>query len=77
MVPFSFFPQLEGERITVAAKLPYGAPIEQTKAVQKELEEAAYRALDSFGDRDTILLGVLSAWDKERKAEQVFLLALT
>lgn len=61
MVPFSFFPQLDGERITVAAKLPYGAPIEQTKAVQKEIEDAAYRALDSIGNRDALLLGVLSS----------------
>ena len=70
MVPFSFFPKLDGERITVAAKLPYGAPIEQTKAVQKEIEAAAYRALDSLGDRDKLLRGVLSSAGQGAESRQ-------
>ena len=69
-VPFSFFPKLDGERITVSAKLPYGAPIEQTKMVQKEIEAAAYRALERFGTKDQFLRGVLSSAGQGAESRQ-------
>ena len=69
-VPFSFFPKLDGEQITVSAKLPYGAPIEQTKMVQKEIEAAAYRALDRFGGKDQLLRGVLSSAGQGAESRQ-------
>ncbi|MEC7985017.1 MAG: efflux RND transporter permease subunit [Myxococcota bacterium] len=59
IVPFSFFPQIEGDRITVSAKLPYGAPIEQTLAVQREIAAAGERAVAQLGDRNDLVLGML------------------
>ena len=49
VVPFSFFPQLEGDLVTASAQLPYGAPVERTSAVQRELERAASATIDELG----------------------------
>lgn len=43
--PYSFFPKLEEDRVTVTARLPYGAPIELTEEVRENLEAAALRAV--------------------------------
>lgn len=48
-VPFVFFPQIEGDVVTASARLPYGAPLEGTRAVQKELEAAVNAAIDTHG----------------------------
>lgn len=44
LVPFSFFPKLEGDVVTATARLPFGAPLERTMEVQRQLEEAARQA---------------------------------
>lgn len=53
LVPFNFFPKLEGDIVQVSARLPYGAPIERTDAVREEVEAAMARAiaeLEAQGD---------------------------
>jgi len=45
IVPFSFFPKLEGDLVSVAARLPYGTPVERTAAVQQILEQSAMQAI--------------------------------
>ncbi len=48
-LPFEFFPKLEGDVIKVQARLPYGAPIGDTLAVQRALEESAQATIADFG----------------------------
>ncbi|MBN2342691.1 MAG: efflux RND transporter permease subunit [Deltaproteobacteria bacterium] len=58
-VPFKFFPQLEGDLVTVTAELPYGTPVAETIKVQKILEECAYEAIDKHGGKK-ILRGMFT-----------------
>ncbi|TNE86675.1 MAG: efflux RND transporter permease subunit [Deltaproteobacteria bacterium] len=54
LVPFSFFPVLEGDLVRTTATLPYGSPVERTIAVQKELEEALEKANAELGGEGLI-----------------------
>jgi len=49
VVPFRFFPDLEGDVVTVTARLPVGAPVAQTEAARQALEEGADAARDELG----------------------------
>jgi multidrug efflux pump subunit AcrB len=49
LVPFNFFPKLEGDVVKVEARLPYGAPMEDTLVAQRALEQAAVAALNRLG----------------------------
>ena len=49
IVPFSFFPKIEGDTINATARLPYGAPVEQTEAVRDQLEASLRQAVDELG----------------------------
>ena len=51
-IPFNFFPKLEGNRVVAEARLPYGAPVELTQRVQRQLETAAAAALADLGVED-------------------------
>lgn len=59
MVPFSFFPVLEGDVVTASAQLPYGAPIEDTRRLRDALESAAGRAIEANGGEE-ILVGMFT-----------------
>ncbi|MCX4247909.1 efflux RND transporter permease subunit [Paraliomyxa miuraensis] len=48
-IPFNFFPQLPGDLVIVQARLPYGAAIESTEQVRKELEDALDATIEEFG----------------------------
>lgn len=48
IVPFSFFPMIEGDVITVAARLPYGVPVERTAQVQAVLERSARQTMQEM-----------------------------
>jgi len=50
VVPFSFFPKLEGNTINVSARLPYGAPTEATNRVRQELRAALDETITEFGE---------------------------
>ncbi len=60
MVPFSFFPSLEGDIVTVEVRFPYGSPVARVETAGKALESAARRAAEPFGGdaalRDTFLV---------------------
>jgi len=49
VVPFNFFPSMEGDVVTVQARLPYGAPMADTITVRQALEHAANSALAELG----------------------------
>ncbi|MCB9791372.1 MAG: efflux RND transporter permease subunit [Alphaproteobacteria bacterium] len=49
VVPFSFFPKLEADVVTASVRLPYGAPIEQTRELAEVLERTAQEALVDAG----------------------------
>ena len=57
LVPFNFFPKLEGDVVVASARLPYGAPIERTTVVGEALEKAAKETVEEFGG-DAIVRGV-------------------
>jgi len=54
LVPFSFFPRLEGDAVTAHARLPYGAPLERTREIQKILERAAAGAIEEAGGQSVV-----------------------
>ncbi len=53
-VPFNFFPVLEGDIVTVRARMPYGTNIESTAEVQRALEEAARAAVADVSGEDAV-----------------------
>lgn len=59
LLPFSFFPKIESDRISISATLPYGAPIENTAHVQRSIESAIEAALDASEEKN-IIKGVFS-----------------
>jgi len=54
VVPFTFFPKLEGDLISVAARLPYGSPVERSQAVQLELERAVQATIADMDAREDV-----------------------
>jgi multidrug efflux pump subunit AcrB len=54
LVPFNFFPELEGDVIRAQATLPYGAAIESTREVQREIERALATTIDDFGGESAV-----------------------
>ena len=59
ILPFSFFPKIESDRISISAKLPYGAPIEQTANVQRSIETAIDKTLAEL-EEENIVKGIFS-----------------
>ncbi len=58
LVPFSFFPKLEGDVVTASARLPYGTPVEVTAEVQRALEQAAMASIDELGGEEGLFYGM-------------------
>jgi multidrug efflux pump subunit AcrB len=54
---FTFFPKVEGDRISASAVLPYGAPLNASKAVSERLRTSADAVLDEYGG-DSVAKGV-------------------
>ncbi|MEM6532300.1 MAG: efflux RND transporter permease subunit [Myxococcota bacterium] len=48
-VPFSFLPKLEGDLVVASARLPYGAPLENTLEVRKAIESSLNRTIERMG----------------------------
>ena len=57
LVPFSFFPQLEGDIVTAIVKYPYGTNVERTAETGHMIERAAQDTVAKFGG-DDILRGM-------------------
>jgi multidrug efflux pump subunit AcrB len=49
LVPFTFFPSLEGDVASASIRLPYGAPLEATIKAREQLEASARVSLDALG----------------------------
>lgn len=49
LVPFTFFPSIEGDYVQAAARLPFGAPLERTEAVGEALQRAADQVAEESG----------------------------
>jgi multidrug efflux pump subunit AcrB len=49
VVPFSFFPKLEGDVITASARLPYGAPLSDTAQVRAAFEASLAEIAAEYG----------------------------
>ena len=60
IVPFSFFPAIEGDVITVSAQLPYGVALEQTEEVQKTVEKTIEETIEQIGGREGLVRGMYS-----------------
>jgi len=48
-LPTSFMPNIEGELVSASARLPYGAPTENTEAVREVLEASLDQTLSQLG----------------------------
>ena len=59
VVPFNFMPRMEGDLVTVTARLPYGTPVARTEHVRAVLEAAAEAAIDESGG-DAIVDGMFT-----------------
>ncbi len=59
VVPFAFFPTLEGDIVTASVRLPYGTPLEHTTEVAQILEHAADETVAEFGG-DSIKRGMFT-----------------
>ncbi len=59
LVPFNFFPPIPGDVVTASARLPYGTNIDNTRAVQAELERGLASAIDRAGG-DGVIRGVVT-----------------
>lgn len=56
-IDFTFMPKVESDRVAVNATLPFGAAIEETRAIQLELLRTAREVIDEHGG-DAIIEGV-------------------
>jgi multidrug efflux pump subunit AcrB len=52
VVPFSFFPELEGDQVTAAVRLPYGAPERTQLEARDVLEMSAQTAIRELGEEN-------------------------
>jgi multidrug efflux pump subunit AcrB len=52
LVPFSFFPSLEGDVITANAQFPYGSDIAHARRAGEALQDAAEQTVAQFGGPD-------------------------
>ena len=52
IVPYEFFPKVEGDVVTATARLAYGSPVERTQLMQRELERSAKVALAELGQAE-------------------------
>ncbi len=59
VIPFTFFPQIEGDVVTAAARLPFGASVDRTLAVRAELQTALDLAIEESGGSESIR-GIIS-----------------
>ena len=57
---FTFMPKLEGDNVVASARLPVGAPLEDTLKVQAKLLKTLNEVLDRHGGANNISLGVMS-----------------
>jgi len=48
-VPFSFFPQLEGDLVSATVRFPYGTDVSRAEAAGAKLEAAAVATIEEFG----------------------------
>ncbi len=53
LVPFRFFPVLEGNEVTATVTLPYGAPESLAREIQRTIEASARATTEELG-RDTV-----------------------
>ncbi len=60
IVPFNFFPKMEGDVVSVTARLPYGTPVERTMVVQRALEASLQQAIEKHGGQ-RIVRGVFTS----------------
>jgi len=54
VVPFSFFPKIEGDVVTASARLPYGVPVSRTEDVLEQLEASAAATIAEMGVSDAV-----------------------
>jgi len=52
-LPTSFMPNIEGELVSASARLPYGAPTENTEKVREILEASLKKTLEELGPEST------------------------
>jgi len=54
VVPFSFFPKLQGDMVSASARLPYGVPLERTLEVREALEASLAEAVAGLEEQGLV-----------------------
>ncbi len=49
VVPFNFFPKMEGDLVSVSVRMPYGTPVARTEEAKQLVEAGAWAALRQLG----------------------------
>ncbi len=55
VVPFSFFPNLEGDVVTVSVRMPYGAPLDRTEAIVASLNQSLESVAAGLDDQTDVV----------------------
>ncbi len=53
-VPVTFFPRVEADFVSAGVELPFGAPVEQTRAVMQRMIAAARETAEELGGEDVV-----------------------
>ncbi len=61
IVQTEFFPSVDSDIIIAEIEMPYGTPVQRTKAVQDHLIASAKSALSELGDADTLSKGIFAS----------------
>lgn len=67
VVPFNFFPELEGDIVTANVRLPFGAAESRTRQAQQMLEASARETLEAYGG-DKVLRGMFTRFGEGPQA---------
>ncbi|MCP4674999.1 MAG: efflux RND transporter permease subunit [Deltaproteobacteria bacterium] len=77
IVKFTFWPEEESDWIVVEAKLPFGAPVQETEKVMQRLVDAAHETMKENGGKEISrgMFSVLGAARRETGGHMTFVVA--
>ena len=59
-IKFTFLPKIESDQVVATLTMPFGTPIEETRALEKRMNVALDKALAEFGSKEESTLGIFS-----------------
>jgi multidrug efflux pump subunit AcrB len=59
-IKFTFLPKIESDQVVATLTMPFGTPVEETRALEKRMNVALDKALSEFGSKKESTLGIFS-----------------